>query len=64
MEGLVDPRVFETHAGFVVGVALLAVLLIAIAVGYVAEAVAKRSRRGAEHPAGEEGETEQTRKAA
>ena len=64
MESLVDPRVFETRAGLVVGVARLAALLIAVAAGYVAEAAAKRSRGGAEHAAAEEAETEQTRKAA
>lgn len=64
MEGLVDPRVFESRAGFLAGVALLAVLLVAVVAGYVAGAVAKRKRRDAERAAVEEGETEQTRKAA
>ncbi len=64
MEGLVDPRVFESRAGFLVGVALLAVFLIAIAVGYVAEAAAKRRKRGAERASVAEEEKEQTRTAA
>lgn len=64
MEGLVDPRVFESRTGFVVGVALLAVLAIAIVAGYVAEAVARRKRRGSKRAAADVEETEQTRRAA
>ncbi len=64
MEGLVDPRVFETRAGLLVGIALLAVLLIAILAGYVAEAAAKRRERGAERASVVEAEKEPTRKAA
>ncbi len=64
MEGLVDPRVFESRAGFLVGVALLAVFLIVIAAEYVAEAAAKRRQRGAERGAVAEEDKEQTRKAA
>ncbi len=64
MEGLVDPRVFETRAGLLVGIALLAVFLVAIAVGYVAGAAAKRRERGAERASLGEGENERTRKAA
>lgn len=64
MEGLVDPRVFETHGGLLVGIALLAVLLVAIVVGYAAEAAAKRGQRGAERASVAEAEKEPTRKAA
>ncbi len=64
MEGLVDPRVFESRAGLLVGVALLAVFLVAIAVGYVAGAVAKMRARGAEGASVAEEEKEQTRTAA
>ena len=64
MESLVDPRVFESRAGLLVGVALLAVLVIAIVVGYIAEGVAKRRLHDAERAAADEGATEQTRKAA
>ncbi len=69
MEGLVDPRVFESRTGLLVGVALLAVFLIAAVVGYAAEAVARRTRRAVEAERDERApvdneETEQTRKAA
>lgn len=64
MEGLVDPRVFESRAGFLVGIALLAVLATAIVVGYIAEAVAKRKRRDAERASLAEAEEEHIRKAA
>ncbi len=64
MEGLVDPRVFETRAGLLVGIALLAVLLIAIAIGFATGAASKRRRRGAERASAAEGEQEPTRKAA
>lgn len=64
MEGLVDPRVFESRTGFLVGVALLAVLAIAIVAGYVAEAFARRKRRESERAAAGVEETEKTRKAA
>ncbi len=64
MEGLVDPRVFETRAGLMVGIALLAVFLVAIAIGLATEAAAKRRRRGAERASAAEGQKEPTRKAA
>ncbi len=64
MEGLVDPRIFETRAGLLVGIALLAVLVIAFAVGYAAEAAAKRRQRGAGRASVADEEQEPTRKAA
>ena len=64
MEGLADPRVFESRAGFLVGVALLAVFFIVMAAEYVAEAAAKRRHRVAERGALAEEDKEQTRKAA
>lgn len=64
MEGLVDPRVFESRAGLLVGIAFLAVFLVAIVVGYAAEAAAKRRQHGAERASVAEEEKEPTGKAA
>ncbi len=64
MEGLVDPRVFESRGGLLVGIVLLAVFLIAVVVGSLADTAAKRRQRGAERASVAEEEKEQTRRAA
>jgi len=64
MEGLVDPRVFESRAGLLVGIALLAVFLVAIVVGYAAEAAARRRQRGTERASVADAGKEQIKKAA
>ena len=64
MESLVDPSLFESRIGFLVGVALLAVLFGAILVGFVAEELAGRKQRVEVRAAKAEGEKEQTRRAA
>ncbi len=64
MEGLVDPRVFETRAGLMVGVALLVVFLIAVVFGLASDAAAKRRQRGEKRASVADDEQEPTRKAA
>ena len=64
MEYLVDPGVFESRIGVLVGVALLAVLFAAILVGYASEKITRRNQRAAERTAGADVEDKQTRRAA
>jgi len=64
MEGLVDPRIFESRTGFLLGVALLVVLFAAIVVGAGRNELARRKQRASERAAGSAQDKEQTRRAA
>jgi len=64
MEGLVDPRLFESRTGFLVGVALLVLLFAAIAAWALSEELARRRERAAERAAGSVEEKEQSGRAA